>query len=842
MLISFEGFSQNLLVNGNFETGTVTGFFSNGAGYVRIFPPFSGTTSTGNWALTDNPQPMNTASFVASGDHTTGVGIMMVIDGNTTGGQQNFWEAGNGGGGVCGLTTGVQYTFSFWIRSVYGSVSGAPTPAVIGVQILNASAVTLVSGSLTAPPTASGWQQLVYTFIANGACSNIKLYNNNTSAVGNDFAVDDFSVTAPPLPLSLSYISSNPTCPATATGIITASASNGVLPYTIYNLTGAATQSNTTGVFSGLLAGNYTISVTDTNGTTVSTNVTLVDPLGLSTSADTTICSGSPTTLTVSGGSSVYSWTASPADPTLTTPNSSNPTVSPTQNTTYTVTSTSTSNVNLISNGNFSSGNTGFSSAYAYFNPANITFVQKAYGIVSNPNTWEPGFSASCVDHTTGTGQMMVVDGSTVNGGNDMVWGQNIAVTPGQNCTFSYWLQTISSGSPAIIRTVINGVLIGTATASATVCGWTQYTYVWNSGASTLAQVQLFDTNTSAAGNDFAIDDITFTTNLVCNLSGSLQINVNTALAPNVTCGTTTSNSITFNWVPVAGATSYTVSYQINSGAINSLPTLPSLNLTVNSLNPGDQVKITVLPVGSGCYTSSTQTCFATTPCPVPVASVTQQPTCANPTGTIVFTSPVNTILPIPTNLFISQVTDANSGALTYIEIYNGTGATVNLANYKIKIYNNGSGTVTGTCDFPLSGNLLNNDVVVIAVGSVVNLGGVLPDLTFAGCGGVNNNDNIRLATIGDVEFDLWGDTTGTAFTPAGAVGYSYSRNVLAPHPSMLWNPADWTATDWISSAVEDYSNIGTFNYQTANYQYSVVSPTYQVVRLQQLHRLRQIR
>ena len=93
----------------------------------------------------------------------------------------------------------------------------------------------------------------------------------------------------------------------------------------------------------------------------------------------------------------------------------------------------------------------------------------------------------------------------------------------------------------------------------------------------------------------------------------------------------------------------------------------------------------------------------------------------------------------------------------------------------------------------------------------------------------VNNNDNIRLATIGDVEFDLWGDTTGTLFTPAGAVGYSYTRNIFAPHPSMLWNPSDWTATDWISSTVEDYSGVGTYNYQTANYQYSVVSPTYQV-------------
>ena len=195
-LISFLGFSQNLLVNGDFESGSVVGFFSNGAGYTRITPPFSGSTNAGNWALTSNPQLFNTSSFVSTGDHTSGTGFMMVVDGNSTGGQQNFWEAGNAGGGVCGLSIGSTYTFSYWIRSVYGPVSGNPTPAIIGVDILNANTVTLVSGSLTAPPTANGWQQVVFTFRPNGSCVNIKLFNNNTNFDGNDFAIDDMSVTA----------------------------------------------------------------------------------------------------------------------------------------------------------------------------------------------------------------------------------------------------------------------------------------------------------------------------------------------------------------------------------------------------------------------------------------------------------------------------------------------------------------------------------------------------------------------------------------------------------------------------------------------------------------------
>ncbi|WP_293896424.1 hypothetical protein, partial [Flavobacterium sp.] len=481
---------------------------------------------------------------------------------------------------------------------------------------------------------------------------------------------------------------------------------------------------------------------------------------------------------------------------------------------------------NLLVNGGFESGGAGTGFQTNYSLPATAgTSAQREYNILVNPSTMNTANFANAGDHTTGAGNMMVVDGSASSG--DKIWellnGSSIGVVSGQTYTFSYWISSISGTNTTANSANIVVNTNGTTTAPVLTSGsanaptgnpsaWTQVTYTWTATTNN-AQIWITDSQTSAAGNDFALDDFSL---VPC-------------LATNVTCGTTTTSSITFNWVPVAGATGYTVSYQINNGPVNSLPTLPSLNLTVNSLNPGDQVRITVLPVGSGCYSSTTQICFAATTCPVPAVSVTQQPTCSNPTGTIVFTSPINTVLPIPSNLYISQVTDANSGSLTYIEIFNGTGATVNLSNYKIKIYNNGSATVTVTCDFALSGNLLNNDVVVIAVGSASNLGGVVPDLTFASCAGVNNNDNIRLATIGDVEFDLWGRTDGTVFTPAGAVGYTYSRNVSAPHPSMTWNPADWTATDWISASVEDYSDVGTYNYQLSNYQYSVVSPTYQV-------------
>ncbi|MFN7014554.1 MAG: lamin tail domain-containing protein, partial [Bacteroidia bacterium] len=212
----------------------------------------------------------------------------------------------------------------------------------------------------------------------------------------------------------------------------------------------------------------------------------------------------------------------------------------------------------------------------------------------------------------------------------------------------------------------------------------------------------------------------------------------------------------------------------------------------------------------------------ASSTCPLPTVTVTQ-PTCAVNSGTIVFASPLNTgPLPIPSNLFISEVTDESSGALSYIEIFNGTGSPKNLANYKLKVYNNGNTFISPNCDIQLSGTLNNNAVYVVALGSVTNQGGVVPNLVVSPCAGFNIDDTVRLATSADVEFDLWG-SNGVVFTPLGQTGYTYRRLATAPHPSMTWNPNDWTAID-----PQDYTNIGSYTYAATNYEYSINGVNYQ--------------
>ena len=218
----------------------------------------------------------------------------------------------------------------------------------------------------------------------------------------------------------------------------------------------------------------------------------------------------------------------------------------------------------------------------------------------------------------------------------------------------------------------------------------------------------------------------------------------------------------------------------------------------------------------NGCVTEKS---FNVTINTVPTPTYTVIPSsCTSPTGTLTVNSPVSAGSPPAPNLFISEVTDANTGSLTYIELYNGTGSPVNLANYKLRTFNNGSTTFTAGCDNILSGTLNNNSTYVISVGSATNAGGVIPNQVFASCSGVNTDDCIKLMDLTNTVIDSWGRTDGVNFTPLNQAGYTFRRLNTATVPSTTWNAADWTAID-----PEDYTNVGSYTYSAvSNYQYSV--------------------
>ncbi len=103
-------------------------------------------------------------------------------------------------------------------------------------------------------------------------------------------------------------VQTNALCSGASNGTISVGASGGTGPYQ-YSMNGGTYQ--LTGAYSGLAAGNYTVTVRDANLCTVNVPVTITEPAVLSVASATTnaTCPGEPDgsiTLTITGGTLPY--------------------------------------------------------------------------------------------------------------------------------------------------------------------------------------------------------------------------------------------------------------------------------------------------------------------------------------------------------------------------------------------------------------------------------------------------------------------------------------------------------------------------------------------------------
>ncbi|MBC7654310.1 MAG: T9SS sorting signal type C domain-containing protein, partial [Oligoflexus sp.] len=177
--------------------------------------------------------------------------------------------------------------------------------------------------------------------------------------------------------------------------------------------------------------------------------------------------------------------------------------------------------------------------------------------------------------------------------------------------------------------------------------------------------------------------------------------------------------------------------------------------------------------------------------------------------------------------LFISEFTDSNSGALSYIEIYNGTGVSKNLSTYSLKTANNG-GAYSFT--LPLNNfNLASGSTYVVAVGNDNSCSAVPGGNGFYAAqsslvGSVNfttnGHDHIGLFN-GATLIDSWGVFGSNNWAPAfiGIDGATFRRKNTATLPSTTYSNSDWNIVDYLGTGVgycanNDYSDIGIYNFR----------------------------
>ncbi|MCS6990387.1 MAG: gliding motility-associated C-terminal domain-containing protein [Chitinophagales bacterium] len=199
---------------------------------------------------------------------------------------------------------------------------------------------------------------------------------------------------------------------------------------------------------------------------------------------------------------------------------------------------------NLVVNGDFENGNTGFSSAYTYCNASQCLTATGAYTVGSDPafynNVWVGA------DHTTGSGKFFMANGSTSAG--QAVWCQTVPVDPNSYYQISYYLCSLQPQAPASLQLQVNGVNYFSAFAApATTHTWKQFSQVMQTGMQTSFTICLINTKTQVDGNDFGLDDISVR-KCECDLSISAGPDRSICYGDTVTLDG--SGSIAYFWSP----------------------------------------------------------------------------------------------------------------------------------------------------------------------------------------------------------------------------------------------------------------------------------------------------
>ncbi|MEX1132209.1 MAG: hypothetical protein WEC15_03200 [Flavobacteriales bacterium] len=168
---------------------------------------------------------------------------------------------------------------------------------------------------------------------------------------------------------------------------------------------------------------------------------------------------------------------------------------------------------NLVTNGSFSAGNSGFTTQFNY----STQLVNDGnYYIGTNAASYHPQFSG------TGSGAFMIMNSGWPSALLN-VWCQTITVCPGQTYSLSYRVRTVSNAQPARLQWWVDGSSSGPEVTLPSFGGWQTIPHNWTSSAGhTVASFCLRVMSGDGVGNDFGIDDLSISSVVV--LSDQVEV------------------------------------------------------------------------------------------------------------------------------------------------------------------------------------------------------------------------------------------------------------------------------------------------------------------------------
>jgi len=884
--VSCGGFSDGgATASGTGGTGAYTYTWSNSATTASITGVVAGTysvTVTDNNGCTDSAsvvltEPAILFAIAAVSSPISCFGFMdgQIITAPETGGTLPYTYTWSNSATTASITGVIAGAYSVTVTDANGCTDSTTVTITDPALLVSATVVdsnVSCNGASDGGATASatgGTMAYTYTW------SNTATTQSITGVMAGTYSVtitdangctDSTSVviTEPIALVAATVVDSNASCNGFADGGATASATNGTTPYTF-----TWSNSATTASITGVIAGTYSVTVTDANGCTDSTSVVITEPFTLvaATAVDSTVSCGGLSdggaTASGTGGTGVYTYTwsnsattqsitgvvAGTYSVTVTDANgcTDSSSVTITEPPTLVAATAVDSNVtcNTLSDGGATASATGGTGVYTY-TWSNSATTASITGVIAGAYSVTVTDANGCTDSTTVTitepallVSATVVDSNvSCNGASDggatasatggtmaytytwsntattqsitgvMAGTYSVTITDANGCTDSTSV-VITEPIALVAATVVdsnascNGFADGGATASAT-NGTTPYTFTWSNSATTASITGVIAGTYSVTVTD--ANGCTDSTSVV--ITEPFTLVAATAVDSTVSCGGlsdggatasgtggtgvytyTWSNSATTQSITgvVAGTYSVTVTdangcTDSSSVTITEPPTLVAAtavdsNVTCNTLSDGGATASATGGTGVYTYTWSNS---ATTASITGVIAGTYSVTVTDANGC---TDSTTVTIAEPALLVAATVVDSNvtcNGASDGGATASGTGGTM---AYTYTWSNSATtqsitGVLAGTYSVTVTDANGCTDSTSVTITEPIALVAATAVDSNASCNGFADGGATASATNGTTPYTFTWSNTATTASITGVVAGTYSVTV----------------------------------------------------------------